>query len=195
MLCNGNGISQWGGLTLSMKTQNLEEMTHQAWKVPNVRLVKCQNVCRNSGCCWKVSLGFLMGKKIPWMEEPGRLQSMGSRRLGHDWATPLSLFTFMHWRRKWQPTPVFLPGEPQGQASLVDCRPVYGVAQSRTQLTWLSSSSTNKESERIKANGKAWSWQEPHTVRDDIIFLIMEHKNAAWLCWVSLGRGQNDMEE
>ena len=53
--------------------------------------------------------------KIPWMEEPGRLQSMRSLRVGHDWATSLSLFTFMHWRRKWQPTPVFLPGESQGQ--------------------------------------------------------------------------------
>ena len=49
--------------------------------------------------------------KIPWMEEPGRLQSMRSLRVEHDWATSLSLFTFMHWRRKWQPTPVFLPGE------------------------------------------------------------------------------------
>ena len=60
--------------------------------------------------------------KIPWMEEPGRLQSMGLLRVGHDWATSLSLFTFMHWRRKWQPTPVFLPGESQGQRSLVGCR-------------------------------------------------------------------------
>ena len=48
--------------------------------------------------------------KIPWMEEPGGLQSIGSLRVGHDWATSLSFFTFMHWRRKWQPTPVFLPG-------------------------------------------------------------------------------------
>ena len=52
--------------------------------------------------------------KMPWMEEPGRLQSMGLQRVGHNWATSLSLFTFMHWRRKWQPTPVFLPGESQG---------------------------------------------------------------------------------
>ena len=52
--------------------------------------------------------------KIPWTDEPGRLQSMGSLRVGHDWATSLSLFTFVHWRRKWQPTPVFLPGESQG---------------------------------------------------------------------------------
>ena len=60
--------------------------------------------------------------KIPWTEEPGRLQSMGSLRVGHDWPTSLSLFSFMHWRRKWQPTPVFLPGESQGRRSLVGCR-------------------------------------------------------------------------
>ena len=126
--------------------------------------------------------------EIPWMEEPGRLQSMGSLRVGHDWATSLSLFPFMHWRRKWQPTPVFLPGESQGWGSLVGCRlcghtesdttewlhfhfslscigkgngnplqcsclenprdggawwaTVYGVAQSRTRLKRLSSSSS-----------------------------------------------------
>ena len=40
---------------------------------------------------------------------------MGSLRVGHDWATSLSLFTFMHRRRKWLPTPVFLPGESQGR--------------------------------------------------------------------------------
>ena len=57
--------------------------------------------------------------KIPWTEEPGRLQSMGSWRVGHDWETSLSLFTFMHRRRKWQPTPVFLPGESKGRGSLV----------------------------------------------------------------------------
>ena len=62
-----------------------------------------------------------LARKIPWMKEPGRLQSMGSRRVGHDEATSLSLFTFMHWRRKWQPTPVFLPGESQGPGSLVGC--------------------------------------------------------------------------
>ena len=59
--------------------------------------------------------------KIPWTEKPGGLQSMGLLRVGYDWATSLSLFTFMHWRRKWQPTPVFLPGESQGRGSLVGC--------------------------------------------------------------------------
>ena len=57
--------------------------------------------------------------KIPWTEEPGGLQSMGSLRVGQDWATSLSVFTFMHWRRKWQPTTVFLPGESHGWQSLV----------------------------------------------------------------------------
>ena len=49
--------------------------------------------------------------KIPWMEEPGRLQSMGSLRVGQDRATSLSLFTFMHWR---------IPGtgEPRGLPSM-----------------------------------------------------------------------------
>ena len=56
--------------------------------------------------------------KIPWTEEPGRLQFMGSLRVGHNSTTSLSLFTFMHWRRKWQPIPVFLPGESHGQRSL-----------------------------------------------------------------------------
>ena len=60
--------------------------------------------------------------KISWAEEPGRLQSMESRRVRHDWVTSFSLFTFLHWRRKCQPTPVFLPGEPQGRGSLVGCR-------------------------------------------------------------------------
>ena len=74
--------------------------------------------------------------KIPWTEEPGGLQSMGSRRVRHDWATSLSLFTFMHWRRKWQPTPVFLPGKSQGPRSLVGCR-LWGHTESdTTEGTW-----------------------------------------------------------
>ena len=56
--------------------------------------------------------------KILWKEEPGGLQSVGSLRVGQDWATSLSLFAFMHWRRKRQPTPLFLPGESQGRGSL-----------------------------------------------------------------------------
>ena len=82
--------------------------------------------------------------KLPWMEEPGGLQSTGSLRVRQDWATSLSLFTFMHWRRKWQPTPVFLPGEFQGRGAWWAA--VYGVAQSQTWLKRLSSSSSSSHS-------------------------------------------------
>ena len=79
--------------------------------------------------------------KIPWMEEPGRLQSMGSWRVRHDWATSLSLFTFMR-------------GEGNGNPLQCSClenlrdrggwwAAVYGVAQSRTWLKWLSISSSS----------------------------------------------------
>ena len=106
--------------------------------------------------------------KTPWTEEPGRLQSMGSLRVGHDWATSLSLFTFMHWRRKWQPTPVFLPGESQGRRDGGALwAAVYGVAQSWTWLKQLSSSSSSTQSraslvaqmvKNLLAIQETWVW-------------------------------------
>ena len=83
---------------------------------------------------WLFNWGFhssILAWKIPWTEESGRLQSMGSLRVGHDWATSFSLFTFMHWSRKWQPTPMFLPGESQGRKSLVGF-PLWGRTESDT---------------------------------------------------------------
>ena len=73
---------------------------------------------------WVLTIWYPLGLvpwKIPWTEEPGRLQSIGSWRVRHYWVTSLSLFTFMYWRRKWQLTTVFLPGESQGQQSLMGC--------------------------------------------------------------------------
>ena len=64
--------------------------------------------------------------KIPWMVEPGG----AVHGVAKSW-TWLSDFTFMHWRRKWQPTPVFLPGESQGQESLVGCH-LWGHRESDT---------------------------------------------------------------
>ena len=69
--------------------------------------------------------------EYPWTKEPGRLQSLRLLRVRHDWVTSLSLFTFLHWRRKWQPTPVFLPGESQRRGSLVGCR-LWGRTESDT---------------------------------------------------------------
>ena len=69
--------------------------------------------------------------RILWTEEPGGLQSMGSLRIRDDWATSFSLFTFMHWRRRRQSTPVFLPGDSHGWGSLVGCY-LWGHTESDT---------------------------------------------------------------
>ena len=106
--------------------------------------------------------------KIPWTEEPGGLQSMGLLGVGHDWATSLSLFTFMHWRRKWQPTPVFLPGESQGREAWWAA--VYWVAQGRTRLKPLSSSSR-----WVKYSSPKW-WQL--AMFPDIAKCSLEVKNS-----------------
>ena len=76
--------------------------------------------------------------KIPWMEEPGRLQSMGLLRVGHNWATSLSLSYV---------------GEGNGNPLQCSClenprdrgawwAAVCGVTQSQTRPKRLSSSST-----------------------------------------------------
>ena len=94
--------------------------------------------------------------KISWTEEPGGLQSMGSLRVRRDWATSLSLFIFMHWRRKWQPTPVFLPGESQGWGSLVGCH-LWGRTESdMTEATCSSSSSSSSIAQLIKHLPAMW---------------------------------------
>ena len=54
----------------------------------------------------------------------------GVTKVRHDLVTSLSLFTFMHWRRQWHPTSVFLPGESQGHGSLVGC--LWGRIESDT---------------------------------------------------------------
>ena len=73
---------------------------------------------------------LLPGKSHGWRSLMG-CSPWDSRTVGHDSETSLSLFTFLHWRRKWQPTPVFLPGESLGQGSLVGCH-LWGRTESDT---------------------------------------------------------------
>ena len=89
----------------------------------------------------------ILAWRIPWTEEPGGLQPMGSQRVGHDWATSLTYLEFNKYlliitaliflpsvlffstfilkvqRRQWQHTPVLLPGNSHGRRSLVGCSP------------------------------------------------------------------------
>ena len=79
--------------------------------------------------------------KIPWKEQPGGLQCMGLLSVRHDWVTSFSLFAFMHWRRKWQPTQCFFLESPRDRGALWAA--FCGVTQSWTRLRRLSSSSSN----------------------------------------------------
>ena len=97
--------------------------------------------------------------KIPWTEEPSGLQSMGSLRVGHDRATSLSLFTFMQWRRKWQPKPVFLPGKSHGPRSLVGYHP-WGHKESDTTERLQFRVSRRKEILKIRAEINAKETKE-----------------------------------
>ena len=88
--------------------------------------------------------------KIPWTEESGGLQSMGSLRVGHNWMTLLSLFIFtfhFHALEKEMATHSCscLENPRDGGAWWAA---VYGVAQSRTRLKWLSSSSSSSLAEK-----------------------------------------------
>ena len=113
----------------SQKRKQCPELLYDKMKKETFMIMSNPKIYPNPMVLFCYSLLIIFGPhsstfawKIPWTEEPGRLQSMGSLTVGDDWATSLSLFTFMLWRRKWQPTPVFLPGESQGWGSLVGCR-------------------------------------------------------------------------
>ena len=106
--------------------------------VANIQFYACMHICMEKAMAPHSST---LPWKIPWMEEPGRLQSMGSLRVRHDWETSLSLFTFMHWRRKWQPLQCSCLENPRDGGAWWAA--IYGVAQSRTWLKQLSSSSSS----------------------------------------------------
>ena len=97
--------------------------------------------------------------KIPWLEEPDGLQSMGSLGVRHDWATSLLLFTFMHWRRKWQPTPVFFPGKSQGWSSLVGCRLWGRTELGTTEATWQQ----QQQQQEMATHSSILAWKSPWT--------------------------------
>ena len=113
----------------------------------------------------------MLAWKIPWTEEPGRLQSMGSQRVRHDWSdlaaaevTNLDSLVLrrwrlclqfrrhgfypwdgkISWRREWQLRPVFLPGEFPGQRSLVGYSPWSHKEMDRTE--WLTHFTSTQES-------------------------------------------------
>ena len=94
--------------------------------------------------------------KIPWMEEPGRLQSMGSLGVGHDWATSVSFSLSCIGERNGNPLQCSCLENPRDGGAWWAA--VYGVAQSRTPLKRLSSSSSSLCSKREFASRWAPIW-------------------------------------
>ena len=76
--------------------------------------------------------------KIPWTEEPGRLRSMGSWRVGHDWATSLHFSLSCTGEGNGNPLQCSCLENPRDRGAW--WAPIYGVAQSRTRLKQLSGS-------------------------------------------------------
>ena len=133
--------------------------------VPIPQMIKIEEDCLR----WEKAMAThssTLAWRIPGTEEPGGLQSMGSQRVRHDRETSLSLLPFLHWRRKWQPTPVLLPGESQGWGSLVGCR-LWGHTESDTtevtavaatsclMIHWCFSSYGSKNSSHFPYNNQS----------------------------------------
>ena len=103
--------------------------------------------------------------KIPWTEEPGRLQSMGSLRVGHDWATSLSLFTFMHWEKEMATHSSVLAwripgtGEPGGLPSM---------GSDRVGHNWSDLAAETQRREFQVWLSLDWSWQDLESSMEEL---------------------------
>ena len=112
--------------------------------------------------------------KIPWTAELGMVQSMGSRRGGHldTTETSLSLFAFIHWRGKWQPTPLLLSGESQGRQSLLGCH-LWGCTE-------LDTTEATQQQQQQKTEGNISLLKQSNNPNE----LIKETKNVTQLSMV-----------
>ena len=112
-------------------------------------------------CLFMAPHSSTLAWKIPWTEEPGGLQSIVLLGVRHDSATSLSLFAFMHWRRKWRPTPVFLPGESRGRRSQVGCC-LWGHTESdMTEVTQQQQQTFLEEG--MATHSSILAWRSPWT--------------------------------
>ena len=123
--------------------------------------------------------------QIPWTEEPSRLQSMGSWRVGHDWVTSLSLFHFHALEKEMAPSCLENPRDGRAWWTAV-----YGVAQSWTQLKRRSSSSSSSSSPWSKPWIPLWLtslilFQDVPRMRCRVMLLSVTSHNCDWghTCW------------
>ena len=115
--------------------------------------------------------------KVPWTEEPGGLQSMGSLRVGQDSATSLSRIG----EGNGNPLQCSCLENPRGGGAWLAA--VYGVAQSRTRLKWLSSSNSSSSSDILK---HVIFWKYVVQIHDDWMQNYLQYEGVWLICLVVL---------
>ena len=141
VLCLGQKLSIWGH---SLVPKILSQLSTSVNWLLLEELMEKATATHSSSLAWK----------IPWAEEPGQLQSMRLRRVGHDWATSLSLSCIGE--RNGSPLQCsYLENPRDGRAWWAA---IYGVAQSQTQLKRLSSSSSSGGTQRILSLSFSTGW-------------------------------------
>ena len=132
VLCLGQKLSIWGH---SLVPKILSQLSTSVNWLLLEELMEKATATHFSSLAWK----------IPWAEEPGLLQSMWLRRVGHDWATSLSLSCIGE--RNGSPLQCsYLENPRDGRAWWAA---ICGVTQSQTRLKRLSSSSSSGGTQRI----------------------------------------------
>ena len=132
----------------------------------------------------------ILAWKIPWTEEPGRLQYMGLLRVGHDWVTSLSLFLSCIGEGNGNPLQCSCLENPRDKGAWWAA--IYGVAQSRTRLKWLSSSSSSillYERRSTNTESYTFKFQEANSC---IFFNLRIFWNTYWGWNFSLGMRPNE---
>ena len=140
--CESAALNMPANLENSAVATGLEKVSFHS----NPKENQCQRMLKLVHNCTHLTMApcsSTLALKIPWTEEPGRLQSTESLRVWHDWATSLSFFTFMHCRRKWNPLQCSCLENPRDGRDWWAA--VFGAAQSRTRLKRLSSTGESFE--------------------------------------------------
>ena len=165
LLINVKVESEKVGLKLNIqKTKIMASSPITSWEIDRETVETVSDfiflgskITADGDCSHEIKRHLLLGRKvmtnlvaphssapawgIPWTGEPGGLQSVGLLGVRHNWVTSLS--TFMYWRRKWQPTPVFLLGELE---SPLDCKEIQPV-HSKGDQPWVFFGRNDAEAE------------------------------------------------
>ena len=149
---------------LSLSTQNREDL---CFPFPLVLSLEKAMAPHSSTLAWK----------IPWTEEPGGLQSMGSLRVRHDWATPFHFSLSCIREGNGNPLQCSCLENPRDGASWWAA--VHGVAQSRTRLKWLSSSGSPFSAD---SDNSTLPSEAPLPFRGK----WLPHSAGAWKTWSSI---------